>query len=1117
MVWNKADPSSAYYYIDPANGAAFADAMNKRTPVPYSAMTGHTENIIDIVFIGIDWSKANPVIMSINPNTMITLCGTEVTKWSAQATDANWRPAKDINHDDPVNGFGIKQANLSKLNERLADMSYTAQANGTSSNAHAPNAYFTLLEERSTNVSKDSTAKISDFYILYYLMGVHNHLAKYGYRMPNVQNPNDPRNWLSVDATSGSTNGFGKLMYLTYDDWVFNFVPRVPNSIAFNQTYLKLDGRTMRMFNTSAVNGVDRTSFNGQMFWNNAMMAGDILYCGQSIISNDFKYKLYLDYYGEGYLYRLPFSEFGNAPYKTAGWYKAEQTKPEEGAILPAYLAMQTDGNLVVYISKKTLGTYTSAMWSSGNAGKWYTKDSKSSLILEAGGVLVQYAAASESADSTKSGVTSDYADLNTITTSDKLDPRCNNYWYTFTNSATGSFGSTMNVSVDANSKCYTNPRVQYSWQDGKIIKTNSKYQMIVWSFGNDLNSIDPWYVVRESNGMFVAISAAKKTNNLLNYCMRGNNWSSDESCKTLANTSSLDANTKSLISYDINNRICKNASTSAMKRFCDYITPNDARFASLVSRFPEFKVINPNIVSKTDNTIYKDGPIIMGTGNVTKFVSKNLNKALTEDDLYLLWSMMVGANGWISDYDTANLLFNKFKSVTNLPIYPDITVTDYNLSTSMYDNRIAPYAIVYNQVGLGYKNFPLYYDVKARADFYAPNKKIPTDSTFWKEIVVNCKGDMPYMYPPSLTQIDMTSSDFINSFNGNGTEFLYKIFFDPATAAYDVIEYSCVNGTTENRFYILKLKSFQQYFNSIKTIFGVEIPITKEICTKNPDWCYDGYLAYINNTDNYNTGIYKMICDDLAFDSDHKAAITKACMDSMGISKCSNPTLRYSAEMIQANGNRDILDYQTWWNDAGCTTDIATLSVGVQSGTDYGTKSKYNNMTISDVKADMADYGTSIQDDKKKMCKGTAAFTSKERFAGGSCVDICNRTDISDEVKNACNLGTVEYCKQGDNVFNPTCIAAGATLTDIETVKTEYCEANPTDARCPQAIKAAQEAAEYQRTMIIIMCVVVVVLIAGGIGYVLYRRKQMAAKQVAAADAMEQEPIMQEPSAQEP
>ncbi len=1113
MPWEKTKPSSAFFTYPFTNPNEFNAAMRARTPIEYPTLTDNNLKIIDVVVIGIDWSFINPIVMSVPPQTMMSVCGSTLSTWNdaGRSKVPGWRPEKNINETDPVNGFPLNQSKITALNGRL-QTGYFCRANGIGAYSHPASTMFSTLEQRVTGVADSSTEQLSDYYILYYMQSITNYLSRFGYRVPNVSNPNAPNNWITLDIDNTSTNAFARVMYLTYDDWLVNMVPREPNSIKFSPSFIHASAplSTHGQFNLSVYNQVGHTNINGQLLNTNSLPADQALHAGQSLVANDFKFKLHMDYSGECYLYPLPFTATSEdaiiAARVSCGFTTGRSIDIDRGAVIPVCLVMQSDGHLVLYANNATNTARSRALWAHQRYNQWYNKDGKSTLILEAGGVLIHYNSSNATRDPNVSVVlNSEYEDLNMVQATSRFDDQCNHYWKRMGNAPDGSYGPDV-VDVDFQGKCYSNPRVQYGWRNGQVAKMNTKYQMINWVGIKPITSLDQYYNIREYKDILSDVSSDKKLGTVLSYCMTGKNWATDSMCRTLARTPPAADAAKTMITMDIEGRMCSNtANDGAVVQFCEYLNPTTTWLADLIKKIPDLKQINHKISSRSDLSVYRNGDVKETPSERTNVILANISKNLTVNELYELWALMVDpTTGW---YVTPIApWFDKFKSVTNTDSnLPIVKLPDYNLTAPMRDNGVAPFVIIYNHQVIGHQTFPVYYDVIARANTYAPNKKIPVDSRFWYELVVNSNNLIPLIDPRKLTNADRDSSEIQKRFTNNNTQ--YQMMFGK-NPCYDIIEYYCSSGTTDIKFYIAKLKTFKDFFFALQTITGTPVNPKQLMCVSNPDWCIDQSLAYINDSDNYNTSLYKKICDDMTFNAENKDKITKACLDSMAINNCAVGTKRYDSSQLVATGSRPLIQYQAMWQSLGCKSDLANISVGMSSNnTDKTVKDAWNDAKLGAVQANMAFYANNASAETKKLC--IQPFTSKEGFSSGSCVDVCNQTNLPANIKAACDKGTIEYCKINDNIFNPTCIAAKTKIPSLVDVEKAYCKGNTKDIRCPEGkaaadakAKAEKDAADRQQIMMIIVGIIIVVLVASGIGYFLYKRRAATqAQQMAAPD----------------
>ena len=458
MPWDKNNPSTAFFTFNLNENINslrndFNDVIGARKPkaIPLFGSNDNDSNkrtfVVDVVAIGIDYGNKNPVVLSIDPNTLISESNNgEQTRNSIVASGPTWRPSnsqiKGLNETDPTDGFNIKESSLMKLNERMFK-EYGGEAR--SSKKCDPRDYFTDLEYSLSNISKNETS-IGQWGALYYLSSVTDYLCARGYRIGNPSNPNDSRNWISVNQDGTSSNTFFKIMYLTVEDWVLNFCPRKPNDIApivngkeyeissYNTiatNMLKYDivGRmyvaSVDVAQAEIINFGNDQKVWQHMYQSNCLLPGACMYSGQSLYSNDLRYKAYLNYYGQIQLFKLPFSKDSISPYNTTGKHTSS---PDVDCMIPFCLTMQTDGNLVTYKTKLNCMDFGPAVWANGQNNS--ITDSNSILVLEPGGVLVHYSQGSRIRNSEVSNVLNGvYENENTIKTTNHYDPNLNYYW----------------------------------------------------------------------------------------------------------------------------------------------------------------------------------------------------------------------------------------------------------------------------------------------------------------------------------------------------------------------------------------------------------------------------------------------------------------------------------------------------------------------------------------------------------------------------------------------------------------------------------------------------------------------------------------------------------------
>ena len=1064
MGWDKNNPENTFFnyafrYGNSQNAFGdingYNDEFKSRTPINYPAITGDNNlPIIDIMVFGYDWSNKNGVLFSIDPNILMNKVGTKLTSNSAKCGDCDnnpsWRPDSQIDCTDPMDGFDINHDNnkpkISDLNPRL-DVVFGARA---TKNSETVKPYFSDLENKVTGINtEENSTKLSRFYILYNSLTVSNYLCSRGYRVPNPSNPNAKRNWFSINLDGTSQNAFLKVFYLTYDDWLLNFSPRDGLSFTIKSNYSPRNGDYIARNDINSYN----TLYNGQNMYPGSF----------ALYSNDLKYKMYYDFYGKGRLYSLPLTNTISASLK--GTILDHNSTQEQNAVVPFLLAMQSDGNIVGYKIKGNNDVGGAVLASGSNND--LTKNN-AILVLEAGGVLVGYCKGS-GVDGKTIYVDNGWKDRNKIDTTNKYDKNCHYYWRT---SASG-----VEVVDINNGMCYRNPRMKYDWNNNGVAKIDIDKQMIFW-YNGDLNSIDIDYPYTY-RGSFIISNYFNKSNDTriteeqrrnINYCMKGSNWLNSD-CSNYANTFPTNANLYNLIKYDITNRICSNPNNDNEYKMCAYIKPTlpnstpNALLQSVISKAPDLKYINSYI---TENYTFLL-PGNKNTNNLGATVATAIKDKSNFTDLELYF-----IRPYVQAFDNGTIWTNTYTKSLNLSDLPIYTPSDFNISGATLSKfNIYPFIIVYNYNGVINVNgmYVDYIQLKNK-DPTIKNNVYQQTSDVWKYI---CKYTPTKFFEPySLKTFNITDTNATSAIKSTLGDWMYGLLLGDYKA-YNMETLYCGTNTSAPQVYVFTLNDYKTYFikshqSQNKIINPHSAPIgdfnklDSATCSANPDWCYNEYLTYLNDPANFNTSEYVQVCDKLVFTGDNNTNIKNACLTNLGLNKCSNGIYRYNNVPIIASG-RTMDEYQLLWNKAGCNTDVSKQYAGAL--TDTTKKDLWNLYNIAGVTRDMAAYSTSTDANLKKMCYGSA-FTNKDTFSGGSCIDICSDANASNDIKEACKTGTIAFCKTGDNIFTNQCNDLLATIPEINDYKTQYCKNNSTDSRCPTIIQPTTTQSDTTTTPIV-------------------------------------------------
>jgi hypothetical protein len=984
----------------------YNDLLYHVTSVKLNHLTNHDDLVIDIVLIGYDWVNNRPAIFSVNPNDFKTVFNNDsnLSKFKTSLNTIQDRPDPLINTPTPINGWVTDAKNLKKLNS-IIKTEYGAVAsnvqNAKDSGIVDVANMWCYNDFAYAGMPINISEKCSRFFTLYYSADIPNVYAQHGYRFPNGLNPNAPQNWLITSQTSDNKlYSCFKVMYLTLNDWLINFSGRDDDgTLALKNSKYELPN-----IKYLAENSTNYYAQHPQIFLSNCITTNNRLYSGQALYSNDLKYKAYLDINGSLDVYKLPLTESNMNPKRSA---YSSNTTLNKNSYQKFYLIPQLDGNLVLYkVGELDNISKDKSVWATGTNDA-FSNNSELKLVLEAGGILIAYIAGvaatkfnkptnppaqvptknvyqplikSDKVASTlkkidnihsnsKVVATTKYNGINLKTANGRFDPQCTHYWYDSDDK------NAKLINDISNQKCYINPRLQYQFKNNIVSHKYTKFQTMVWIDG-DYNNLNFDYVYEYRNGLFKSYFTKfpdKLQNSLIQYCAKGERWVHGD-CSKLAITtgkSNIQNSLSSLIDYDITNRICVNPSADA-KNFCEYIAPSHNILKKLITRNSEFRSLNPVANINSYKYVSNDKLDI-----VNKYILKYQD--YSEDELLFLQQFYNTDKG-MQFYTNWLTAYSKCIKVSIPKLYK---IPDYNLSQAPDYYGIYAYYIIFktkDQLQLAVSNYDINSLSIIGSETKAGNKTYKISDPLWKGLTVSITNKL-FNYQNLQP---FTTKDIDSKFS-QAELYLFDKAYDKQV--WNLLDY---DGKSIVPIYVLKIKSTKLHFTTTHEAMKIPININtnnhhgkekldskhayndNEICSQNPDWCFDEYNKYVSNPDNYASTQYNNICDKLLFSSDHKNTIQKSCANTFGIINAKNPEYRYSNK--SASSVRSIeTDYQPLWESVGCTTNLKQQPAG-SSFSDpkkYSDKDYWNASSFSEITTDMLQWASLSTPDQKTVCKG--------------------------------------------------------------------------------------------------------------------------------------------------
>lgn len=266
--------------------------------------------------------------------------------------------------------------------------------------------------------------------------------------------------------------------------------------------------------------------------------------------------------------------------------------------------------------------------------------------------------------------------------TENKYDLECIHGWKYIKTDGTGMVDLKQIVDLtkqvsESKNWCYRNPFLIYTDSDGTMYKFGAtNMQQVLWIIGNYQNNIDTIYEFLTSN--FMSTAKSKGYNNVndsndvndmnsangrliaTNYCMRGDRWLNNATCKTMAlrsQNSTLPASLKRVIDFDIRTRICANPSNTPERNLCAVVKPSGLSDVetSLLTLDPNFAYAFDGVATGTTGSVNYTGAYgITETASIKSIdtlfntirdtIAKNAN-SLTEAQLLYLRKFYTTSN----------------------------------------------------------------------------------------------------------------------------------------------------------------------------------------------------------------------------------------------------------------------------------------------------------------------------------------------------------------------------------------------------------------------------------------------------------------------------------------
>jgi hypothetical protein len=372
--------------------------------------------------------------------------------------------------------------------------------------------------------------------------------------------------------------------------------------------------------------------------------------------------------------------------------------------------------------------------------------------------------------------------------------------------------------------------------------------------------------------------------------------------------------------------------------------------------------------------------------------------------------------------------------------------------------NQGIPYGlIVYKDIFGNYRAHDIMFDVNVFRSF---GKNLTTDPIFtfasndiiWKYILGYLDSDFPkQLLPIGINEFANTRSPAISAIlTGSNTPYDAQIW-----------NMRGATGTaTVGNILVWRLTSLSKVVNFMRSggsTFNSD-PFFKSMCASAVDNCTPEYSAIISNPSVDITSIdYNTICDianvnnavtSMKADPSYNTIITAYSPSNVGFAANRTNAINIITKHMAANNItgaplNSLSDAQLYAILTGSTTGSAILN-------------KYSG-TFSTTNAS-AILGLCTSAFGLKNCTNPAlryksSFSNKERFntkkiqrfSGASCINVCNDLSASADILAACKKGSLDYCAQGENIFDSNCTTDLTKYSELALIKSSWCDNNKT------------------------------------------------------------------------
>lgn len=999
-------------HTDPATWLEYVQSNNQKfvNGLIFKGSSFYPERVASVLLLGLNEKdgKLVPAFYDINISALQDAVGKADAQTSIPANEQvnASRPISAMYRDNvQLTGMNATTASLIKMNgvfPNVPTIPY-AGAMAQSSKLRKPSLQACWSDNDKTYAKWSSSSAyetygITELTFLFYMNEVVDYMCyRYGYKVPRNREPYSYLNWLKVSDNGGNTTSarYYKILVLTETDLYLHMDITSRPSLLTKE--FALSAAFTRMVNSVSNMSQDvlRLVMNDNVFHPQMLTTGQRIDPGQYLYSKDLKYKLHLHSAGYLNIWKLPITDASVPTTKvTGGGY----SMPPGGDGISCFVELSTNGQ-------------TSIIGSSGGSTGLMSFDfaplaANYRMLVTAGGAFVVTTSGVRDRltpvnDKTDVYYVKDSDFANRKSTNDPMDPECVNGWLNIADRTNPSASRTGPFELINNSMCYSSPFVTRNDASGVNASRflESDMQMIIYQVGYAaLNQSQKTFgeAFAFINGPLIAKAIElgfKLPANVYNYV----NYAYCTRGDRLATDPNCASSINSL--RNVSGAYRSTIDNKARTVLCD--SQYNDKYAKFCS------VWRPNTIKSDIQSlirINKEFSTLLQTNNepgvYNPFLQNvgaimTMSTGFTTADLDFIFNRIQP-----SYYPKWQELYAKAASTTPFPTYDGFTKF---IRTTMFKQKdmlsivISFFKTTEGMIGIvGTGEFPY---------TTMPTSFDKNDVFLKRMLVTGSIMDISKWAGPNF--VPMTATD-ISIFAGNESKTLFG-------GLMDIKEIDITSGGTKiaNAYVFYRTTDVDKAIKYIRTLNTVKEEVDRVtyptgLCATIPDACFPEALTYVQTKsfDNISNNWCDLASstitrnDDIGYLSGSSAqSLLNACNSSYATDQCIKPENRY--------------------------------------------KSKFSQKVIRPGKAlELFSHIPSV----------------REPYTGSSsCIDICNTSQTGTALFDACKQGSIDYCKQDENIINDTCIREATKFPEVKILADNWCVNNPTHPKYSTICKPTQ------------------------------------------------------------